>query len=230
MKKTLLIFTVALLLVSCASKNQKAVLDEVARVYNAKTGFSKGFNKTAGKASITYFKIKLSESDIIESMETNHAAANIAVMLYNNFTDEERKEYTHIEVAITRKDSSDKTTKGRIFTIAELKAPGQQAKLFDSFAVAVVNQNYNLAANLIDSQYRKPTTTEEMKSYLSKKIEKQGKIKEFKRTGFALRTVDENKHFVFSGFFIFEDNKELPCYVETYNDPELKYLYNFHID
>ena len=230
MKKILYSIISVLLLGSCASKNQKEALDEVARVYSAKTDFSKGFNKNAGQPAVNYFKIKVSGSPIIDSMEANKAAANIALMLYDKFTEAERKDYTYIEVEIVKNDPAQKGA-NRIFPIGDLAAPDQQVGLFKSFSNDILNQDYNAAASLIDSPYRKPASAGQIKDYITKFVKKEGKINTYKRTGFTLGTTDDGKrYYIFSGFFIFENNKHLNYYVETYDDVHNRYLFDFHID
>lgn len=225
MKTLILLLLSVTLLSSCASENQQKALDEVAKTYNATTGFTKGFSN-----DITYFRITVADSDIIDDAQVVSAASNIALMVYDNFTEEERKDYTHIEVEISKKSNpNDKIT--RNYEVSTLVAPNKQAKIFDNFSNAVKSGDFQLMASLIDPQYRKAEDAETIKTYIQKFIDDNGKIIEFRRTGYGLRVFDNNTtNYEFTGIFVFENNKHLNYNVQTYDDVNSQYIYGFHID
>lgn len=225
MKTLILLLLSATLLSSCASENQQKALDEVAKTYNATTGFTKGFNN-----DITYFRITVADSDVINDAEVVSAASNIALIVYDHFTEEEKKDYTHIEVEISKKSNpDDKMT--RNYEVSTLVAPTKQAKIFDNFSNAVKSGDFQLMASLIDPQYRKADDAETIKSYIQKFIDENGKITEFRRTGYGLRVFDNNTtNYEFTGFFVFENNKHLSYNLQTYDDINSQYIYGFHID
>lgn len=225
MKTLILLVLSVTFLNSCASENQQKALDEVAKTYNATTGFSKGFHN-----DVTYFKISVGNSDILDSLEVISTASNIALMVYDNFSEEEKKDYSHIEVEISKKNNP-KNVVIRNYEVSTLAAPNKQSKIFDNFSNAVKSGDYQLMASLIDPQYRNADDADYIKKYLQKFIDENGKITEFKRTGYGLR-VFENKttNYEFTGFFIFENNKRLHYNLQTYDDVNSQYIYGFNID
>lgn len=229
MKKSLSFLLFSFLLMSCASENQQKALAKVAEVYGAKTGFSKGFSTSVGQEKITYFRIKVSDSDIIENLIPENVASNIAIMVYDDLAEDEKKDYTHIEVEITKKDTTQKKVL-RNFKVEELKNPAKQVAIFETLSNAVKNNDFQLMANLIEPQYRQPQTAEKMATYFKNFISQNGKIDSYKRTQFGLRTVDGIGYYVYSGFFIFKNGKHLNYNIETHSDTNNQYVTNLHVD
>lgn len=229
MKKVLSILCFSFLLMSCASENQQKALAKVADVYNAKTGFSKGFSTSVGQEKITYFRIKVSDSDIIENLILENVASNVAIMVYNDLTEEEKKDYTNIEVEITKKDTTQEKVL-RNFKLEELANPAKQVTVFETLSNAVMNNDFELMANLIEPQYRQPQTAEKMSAYFKNFSSQNGKIESYKRTQFALRNIDGVSYYVYSGFFLFENGKHLNYNLETHSDINNKYVTNIHVD
>lgn len=229
MKNLIYVLAVSLLILSCVSENQQKALDEIALVYDAKTSYSKGVSKSVGDKTVSYFRVLVSESDIIDSMRPEIAAGNIALMVYANFNDEEKKKITHVEVDIIPK-SDPKNNVMRSFLVEELEVPYLQSRIFDNFSKVIINNDFVAMAAMIDPQYRHPEDADNISAYIHQHIAVNGPIKEYRRLGYGLQIFeDKTQNFQYNGHFVFENDEKLNYAVETYDKANNDYIYRFEI-
>ena len=229
MKKIIITVFIALVFIGCATENQQKALDEIAKNYQAKTGFVKGFSNNIGESSRVFFKINVSESDIIQTLNPEHAASNIALIAVKNIPQDELKKYTHIEVEIKQKQSGDIIT--RIFEIGEIMAPSVQSQIAEKFSNYLIQSEYKLLTDMIDPQYKKPEDQENIKNYIDQFIQENGAIESFYSTEFKYTIYEDNfKVNTFKGRFVFANGKTLGYQVQTYEDTANSYIYSFNID
>ncbi len=227
MKQFIYLCILSFFIAGCATENQQKALDEVANNYEAKTGFVKGFSNKAGEQKIVYFRINVSESEVLEKLNAEHAASNIAVIVVKNLTPEELKKYTHIEVEI--KKSGDTYT--RHYEIGTLNVPAAQFQLFESFSNNMIQGNYKEATALVDPRYQKDTDSETIEKYMTPFIDENGSIVKFISTEFNYRIYDEiDTTYLYKGKFVFPNGKTLAYQVETYENNSQQHIFSFNID
>lgn len=228
MKHFFYVCILSILLAGCATENQQKALDEIAKNYEAKTGFVKGFSNKAGESTIVYFRINISDSEVIENLNPEHTASNIAIIAVKNMTPEDLKKYTHIEVEIKNR-AGDIIT--RNFEIGTLLMPVAQFNLFERFSNSMLQSNFTEATALVDSQYQNETDSETIEAYMSPFIEENGNIVKYISTEFNYRIYEESdRTFLYKGKFVFPNGKTLGYQVETYENPSQPYIYSFKID
>jgi len=199
-----LVFAAALLVISCASKTEKKALDVIADHYGAKTSYSKGFNKNAGEATVKSFSIKVSDSKMIDSLDANIVCANIALMLYENFTPEEKGEYTQIQVDLTQ---TGKEEANRVFEPSLLDIGVEKSQMFQAFSDNIKNGDYDAVVEMVDPKYMVENLALRLKKYVDQLKDEHGEIVGYKRLGFGEMIYQDGKspNYDFSGQFEFED-------------------------
>ncbi len=137
--KNLIYFLITIILVSCASENEKKALDEIANIYSAKTSYSKNFNSAAGQKTIREFNIKVSQSAFLDSLPKAPAASNIAYLTYKNFDKDEKEKYTKVNVSLISKEND---TIKNSYDIPVLKAVAPKMNVYYSFSQDIINDAY----------------------------------------------------------------------------------------
>ncbi len=200
MKKFILL-TIIMLCVNCVSESQQNGLDKVALLYNATTSYTKGFKTLNGKKN-TYFTIKVSNSKMIDSLNSVTTCPNIALMLFDAFTNKEKKAYTYIHVDLKSK----KDTTSFKYEPKMLETGLEQVKLFTQFSNNLLNQNYKGMVNQIDPKFIVDDLEILLKNYFDILITKHGAIKKYTRTGFgSVNLKNGKKLYRFSGYLNFND-------------------------
>ncbi|GHC49598.1 hypothetical protein [Ulvibacter litoralis] len=134
-------FLLALLVLSCASETEQKSLNQIAEIYKAKTAYSKGFNSNVGEKTIRNFKITASESKLLDSLRPELSSSNIALLVYEGFTSEEKETYDEIKVDIL---NLKKDTASFVFQLPVLEKLSKKSTAFKQFSENILLRKYNL--------------------------------------------------------------------------------------
>ena len=213
--RKLVFMATALLVVSCASKSEKKALDIVGDHYGAKTSFSKGFNKQSGEETQKTFTIKVSDSKLIDSLNADLTCANIALMMYENFTPDEKDNYTQVQVEL---DQNGKKT-DLVFKPEVLIQGEDQVAIFTDFSEKIVNEDYDGIVEVVEPKYMVENLALRLKKFVDDIVKDHGKIVSFKRLGYGLMTYDDGSEKLrFNGQFEFEDGYHRAYFLLTSKD------------
>ena len=227
MRRIILCITI-LIGYGCASETQRKGLDIIADHYEATTAFSKGFNTNAGKTT-TMFTIKVSNSKMIDTLRPDITASNIALMLYETFTEEERESYNEIQVALV-KDSLKEAETSR-YDPSVLADALDQSAIFRSFSDNLINKDLGSIAENMAPQYKTDKLLPNLTNYMTALVNTHGKLEGYKRTGFGILSLPDNrKLFFYSGYLIFEDGVYRGYNVQTSQNMDNNYLMGFKFD
>ena len=205
MKTNLTIIIFLLLLMSCASENEKKALDEIANIYSAKTSYSKNFNSSMGK-TIEEFNVKVSNSEMLDTLPKGPAASNIAVETYNNLNKEEKEKYSAINVALISKDND--TTKFS-YPISILKDVAPKSIVFNDFSNDIVNHRFSALDKYKDKEYIPKSVSGFMEKNIIDRENAFGTLKQYKP---VLIIEDDNNILKFVGLLIFKNGKSMVYY------------------
>ena len=206
MKTNLILILLSLFLLSCASDNEKKTLDEVAKIYNATTSYSKNFSSSAGHKTIKEFNINVSNSSMLDTLPKAPAASNIAVVTYNNWNDDEKKDYTAINVALISKKKD--TTKLN-YSISVLRNAAPKARVFNEFAKNIVLKKYNALDKYKDDEAIPQSLATFMQKNIAAREKAFGTLQSFKPT---LILQSKNNSFQLVGVLIFKNGKRVGFY------------------
>ncbi len=230
MKALLNLSFCSMFIFGCASETQQKSLEKISEVYETKTSYSKGVVKNAGNPTISYFKVTVTSSPVIEKLVPEVASTNIALMVFEDLTDKEKQKLTHIDVEIVSSDGSSEKNLRR-YSLLELENPKIQSEIFSQFSQKLIAQEYEEMIQLIDPQFQREDDASVIKNHIDKLIAKNGKITGFRRTGLGMRILENNeKRYEFIGLLVFENGVTGNYLVQTYLEASNKTIYRFHIN
>lgn len=219
---------IALMVISCASENQQKGLDLIAKHYHTETSFSKGFETNAGKSS-SRFNIKVSNSPMLDTLRQDITASNIALMLYESFTEDERDDYDFINVELMQ-DSLQDPVKA-LYDIKELSSALDQVAIFTNFSENLLQKNYNSIAQNIADRYQNPKLAGNLEVFMNGLHKAHGNLIEYKRIGFGIYTKPNNeKLFHYSGHLKFVDGYIRPYMLTTSMKVNNDYIEGYKLD
>lgn len=222
--KPYLLLLITILLTSCISDTQQTGLDEISKHYNAKTSYSKGYNKTAGEETIKSFKIKISNSKMLDSLNPITTCPNIALMLYSKLTLEEQSAYTHIQVALKNKEGDFSFN----YEPKTLDIGLDQVDIFTAFSDNLMTQNYKGMATQVDPKLMIKDLDKKIKNYFDILITEHGKIKKYTRIGFgSVNPKNGEKLFRFIGYLTFNDDYNRGYFVDVPMQIENNYIQGY---
>ncbi len=225
--KSILLLSVTILLASCMSKNEKKTLDVIANHYGAKTSYSKSYKKSSGKAKVNSFDIKVSGSDLLDSLDANIACSNIALMLFEGFSTEEKSKYTQIGVELNQNGS---TTTDLVFTPDVLIGGLLQLSVFRDFSKMMLAKDYKGVVDRVDPKYLEEDVLPRFTKYVQNLTDEHGDIIDFKRVGYGKMTYpDGTSAFQFSGHFEFKDGYNRSYFVLTSTDKDNKHIQGYNL-
>ncbi len=179
MKTYIIVMLLSLFLLSCASDNEKKALDEVAKIYNATTSYSKNFRSSAGHKTIKEFNINVSNSSLLDTLPKGPAASNIAIVTYNNWNDDEKKDYTAINVALISEKKD--TTKFK-YDVSVLREVAPKAKVFNEFSKDIIAKKYKALDKYKDNKFIPQSLTDFMQKNIATREKTYGALVDFKPT------------------------------------------------
>jgi len=226
MKTFLTIFALSFLF-ACATETQQKGLDEIANHYKASTSFSKGF-QTINNKTVSNFKVQLSDSEMLDSLKPGVTLSNVALILFKNFTVEERKKYDYFYIEHIKKNSD---TINYTFTPNSLYAGLIQSKFFTDFSNKLLTKEYKRAAKMLDPIYYQEESESNFANYITNLTNKHGEIMKYKRTGFGV--IEPNKGrlmYTFNGFLTFADGYQRNYFITTSQQTENQYLLGYNLE
>ena len=223
MKKLILLCAVALV-VACASDTEQKSLDRIAEIYDGKTSYSKGFNSSAGKETIRSFTAKISESDLIDSLNPNVTSANIALLVYEGFEEDEKGKYKQINVEMINKEGD---TADYSYPIPILSQLSVKSKVFVTFSEGLLNNNAAAIDEIRNEKTINRPIGERVMNALSDYKQKHGTLISYEPFGIAETSDDAGAAYQFQSYLVFSSGKKLPYLIVVDTSPEINKLDGF---
>lgn len=223
MKKLVLIIATAFLL-GCASETEKNSLDRIADIYDAKTSYSKGFSSSAGTETVRNFTAKISESDLIDSLNPNVTSANIALLVYQGFEDDEKGKYNFINVEMLNKkgDTADYT-----YPLDVLKKLNRKSEVYTTFSQSLMDSDAATIDNIRNENSIAPPIGERIIITMGEYKEKYGSLIAYQPFGVAEVSDAQGAAYQFQSYLVFSSGKKIPYLVVVDTAPDLNKLEGF---
>ncbi len=225
--KNLFFILISLTFVSCNdsffTEREKEAAQSVVDFYGGTCYRSKGISSQNGNNS-TYFKLKMTESEIIESFDhLDLSSSHIAYLFYNNLK-EEKNNYDEVQVVIVLNDKSEHEY---TFPVSTLERVNQRMIVLDKTVLLLKNQDYESIKSMLNIELI-PVDKEELVPRM-KEVEPQlGKIQEFQFFGFKIVTYKGVEVLHLSGALIREkQNHEFSIDIDYNSDKEELYQIQF---
>jgi hypothetical protein len=223
MKNFLLVIAIAALL-GCASETEQKSLDKIADIYSATTSYSKGFSSSAGTETIRNFTAKISESDLIDSLNPNVTSANIALLVYQGFEGDEKGKYQHINVEMVNKkgDTADYT-----YPIDVLKKLNTKSEVYTTFSKSLMDGDASTIDNIRNEKSIEPPVGERIMNTITEYKQKYGTLISYEPFGVAEVSDAAGAAYQFQSYLVFSSGKKIPYLVVVDSSPELTKLEGF---
>lgn len=179
MKKPSLIYLICILLFlyACGTDSipsEEKTKKEIASIYVAKTTFEDIKNATLGDIKNVHVKnINISRSAILDTMNRNFSINNIALIMYENLSEEERATYDYIGVNIAQENGKENPYS---FTLNTLKEIDATKKVAYQFAESIVNTSYKNLEPILATGQNPVEAAEAIKEYFTGMTESGGPI------------------------------------------------------
>ncbi len=209
MKKLLLLSNLVLLF-ACASETEQKSLDRIAEIYNAKTSYSKGFNSSAGTETIRNFTAKVSESELIDSLNPNVTSSNIALLVYQGFEENEKDKYNNIFVELINKKGD---TVSYTYPIPVLAKVHEKSEIFTNFSESVLNGDMAIIDEIRNTQSIPEPIGAKLQSALTSYKNSYGSIISYEPFGVAEISIQNETAYQFQSYLIFSSGKKMPYLV-----------------
>lgn len=223
MKKIILLFTAALL-AACASETEQKSLDRLAEIYDAKTSYSKGFSSSTGTETIRSFTAKISESDLIDSLNPNVTSANIALLVYEGFEEDEKGKYKQINVEMINKigDTADYS-----YPVSVLTKLSTKSKVFTTFSESLLNSNAASIDEIRNEEIIDRPVGDRVINALTEYKQKYGTLISYEPFGIAEVSDDKGAAYQFQSYLVFSSGKKLAYLIVVDTSPEKNKLDGF---
>ncbi|WP_127137985.1 hypothetical protein [Flagellimonas oceanensis] len=229
--RTLFILPIlGLLLISCNTDNQNATLDKIAENYEASVSSSREFQMNdENNESYEAFKIKLTNSKMLDTLRPDLVSPSVAMMLLDGFTNEEKEEFGYIIVETVNSETGESTVYR--YEPETLGPYLQKAKVFTEFSKNIVEENYEAVVKNVIEEYRKPTLGVELGNFMKALIDEHGKITDYKRTTLRLHTGSDGEElWVYDGVLNFDDGFKRPYHITTSTKVGEPYVSGYQLD
>ena len=223
MRKLLLIIA-TIGIVGCASESEQKSLDRIAEIYDAKTSYSKGFSSSAGKETIRNFTAKVSESNLIDSLNPNVTSSNIALLVYQGFEEDEKDKYNNIFVQMVNKEGD---TADYTYPVPAIKKVAAKSPVFEAFSESVMNGDAGKIDEIRDTESIPEPIGERLMITITKYKGKYGSIIGYEPFGIAELSDAKGSAYQFQSYMVFSSGKKIPYIVNLDTSTEIDKVYGF---
>ena len=226
--KSIIFLLIAIFMVGCASESQQKGLDEIAAYYDANTSFSKNYSNSVGTKKITTFNIKITDSKMLDSLRADITCSNIALMLFDSFTEEEKKDYNYINVELIKKGND---TLSYSYNPEILNIGIDQVSIFTDFSEKLLAKDYKGVFNNIEPSLIQSNSLLQFTNYQTQFVNEHGNITAYKRYGFGvIKKEDGTQVLSFSGFLTFNDGFVKPYYMTVSKQIDNNYVLGYSFE
>lgn len=226
MKSHMIIALLALVAVGCVSENEQQGLDKIADLYQAKTSYSKSFDSNAGIKTMSKFNVKVSESERIDTLQPTVSTANIAMLMYESFTDSEKGDYTHIDVElISRKND----TAAYFYPIDVLKDLSTKSNSYKVFSESLVDGKFATVDEITDPKEIPNSIADGLKAKIKQMESRFGKLHGYESFGIAEISDEDGKAYQYQGYLVFGNGVRKPYFTVADAAKENDKLIGFRI-
>lgn len=198
------------LMMSCVSENEQKGLDYIGALYGGETSYSKSFKSESGEESTRTFNVKIKASERIDTLEPTVTTSNIALLMYESFTEEEKEDYTHIDIELINKKND---TAGYYYPVNVLKSLSDKSKSYKIFSQSLVDKDYDKIDEIRNPDEIKQTASAGLEAYIDALEKKHGDLIGYEPFGIAEGKDDKGIIYQFQGYLLFENGQYQPYLV-----------------
>ncbi len=217
---------IALLLTACASDTEQKGLDYIAQIYDGNASYSKSVETNLGQETMKKFNVKLSGSKMIDSLKPTVSTANIALLMYQSFTPEEQKNYTHIDVELVNAKND---TVSYYYPTEVMQGIDKKALSFHRFSESLIEGDYRKLDILTDKSHIPGSIAKAMQAEIEKYEKVYGNLLSYEPFGLAEEKHPKGAFYQFQGNLQFEDGTKVPYFVVVLTAPDNNQVVGFKV-
>ncbi len=228
MKNQPYIYLVCILLMyACgvdSTPSEEKTRKDIHRIYLAETTFKDVFDGTIGDIkNIDVKNVYVSESAILDTLDINITRNNIAAIVHENLTDEEKELYSYIGVDISR---NTKEKDPFTFSIGSTEKMNNAKKVAYQFAEIISNASYQDLESLLDPGFDPKKNTKEIKEYFSEITASTGKVINQYYYGAGEGKFENKTYYSFLGTLVYGNGMTQEFYVNVFEGSTFIEAYN----
>lgn len=226
MRSTIYLCLLAICFIACVSENEQKGLDYIADLYDAETSYSKSFNNSVGTKAMKKFNVKVSGSARIDTLEPTVTTANIAMLMFESFTEKEKGNYTHIDVELI---NSKNDTAAYYYPVDILEELSTKSNSYKQFSQSLVDNKFEVLDEIKDATHIPNKTEDGLKSKIRAMEQRWGKLRSYEPFGIAEATDDMGTIYQFQGYLIFGNGVRKPYFTVAEAQTDNHKLIGFRI-
>jgi len=200
-------------MISCNSSEpnptEEKINKEINAIYMSQTTFEDIFDGTLdGIKDVDVKNVYVSQSAILDTIDYTIARNNIAAIVYENLTPEERKLYEYIGIDITR---TNKENAPFSFPTVNMEKQSTSKALADRFANAIQNESYEDLKGITEEG-----SSKRIKEYITEITTSAGKMINYSIYGMGEGEHDAKTIYSYYGQFVYANTMTQNFYVTLY--------------
>lgn len=197
-----------------SNPSEEKATKEIHRIYLAETTFKDVFDGTIGEVeNIDVKNVYVSQSGILDTLNINVSRNNIAAIVHEHLTDQEKELYSYIGVDISRKN---KEKDPFTFSIDSAEKMNNAKKTAYLFAEKISNASYQDLESILDPGLNPSKTTKEIQDYFSEITASTGKIINHYYYGAGEGTFETKTYYSFLGTFVYGNGMTQNFFVNVF--------------
>lgn len=209
MRSILFIITIGLCM-ACASETEQKSLDKVAEIYDATTSYSKGFNSSMGQETVRKFTAKVSGSKLIDSLNPNVTSGNIALIVFDGFTEDEKTKYQTVDVELV---NSKGDTLDYSYAVDILSKLHKKSEVFHTFSSSLIERKASQIDAIRNQEHIPPPIGDQLVARMSEYSDDFGTLIAYEPFGIAEVSDAEGAAYQFQSYLVFSSGKKIPYLV-----------------
>lgn len=219
----------AILLSSCNSSTseddsfKKGLNRELHRLYKTEASYKDVYDATLGKIEhMDVRNVYVNKSTILDTLNLNLSKTNIASVVYETLSPEEKEGFGYIGISIAQTDKGlDPTT----YPLPALKSLDHSKQIAHKFGEAIKNKSFDEIVPII---FKEEGISNSFEEYFNDTTEKFGDIVSYYYYGIGEAEYESKKYHSFLGKFIYSKGVSQTFFVNIFQDGDSITAYNFY--
>ncbi len=227
---SLIIYVICIIcMYSCgtdSSPSEEGTKKEISSLYLAQTTFEDIENATLGDIKNLHVKnVSVSQSPILDTLNTNFSLNNIAVITYENLSTEERETYDYIGVDISQKNGEENPSSFNMDTLEKIEASKKTAY---TFAKSISDASYKNLEPILETGQDPVTAAKAIQDYFAGTTATAGDIVNYYFYGIGEGQHESKTYYTHLGTFEYKNGVTQNFHINVFEGEAVTKGYNIN--
>lgn len=190
MKNFILIATIALGLLGCASESENTGILEIANFYGCQASYTVGVSTSTNEDTKKYFEIELSDGQGINLFPAWLIGKNSALLFYNQLNEKEKTTYDQIIINVSQSINGNNSTTEVVVPTEELKNISPKIHMYEKTVETFKQENFNSFFELCSPELIDNLDKDSMSVNFNEINETYGDVKGYQVHGYQLGNME----------------------------------------